>query len=130
MKDDLHICTSENPNEILLQFEPNGVKEDSFELSLRRKTKWVPSNFFLNSQADDEYKSRCPVDNAYARSDTRCSGGYVNGAFEMYPPFVYSGCQCQVVLDELISELKSDQEMIDQAYGMGIDPMALDKELP
>ena len=37
--DELYICTTDNPSEVLLQFEPNVVKEDSFELTLRRKTK-------------------------------------------------------------------------------------------
>ena len=67
--DELYICSTDNPSELLLQFGPNVVKEDSFELTLRRKTKLVPTNAFLSAEDIDEYARRCPVDNTYQWGD-------------------------------------------------------------
>lgn len=42
------------------------VQEDSFQLNLRRKTKWVPTSFFLNQTDADYVKQFCPIDLNYA----------------------------------------------------------------
>ena len=109
----LTMCASESPSDILLRLVINSVQEDSFALDFRRKSKHVPNNFFLSPEDTDTYTASCPIDHKYAASDGRCSGGYVNGGFQYYPPFVYAGCQCQVVLDELmkdneLSEIRHD----------------------
>jgi hypothetical protein len=83
------MCQTESPTEILLRWDRNYVQEDSFQLNLRRKTKWVNTNFFLNSDNAGYYRVNCPVDNNYAMKTTFCSGSYVNGAFNFYPMFKY-----------------------------------------
>ena len=77
----LHMCSTESPSELLLRWEINDVQEDSFQLELRRKTKWVNTNFFLTQESTDYYNAWCPIDHNYAASFDQCSGSYRNGAF-------------------------------------------------
>ena len=77
----LHMCSTDDPGLIHLRWNQNDVQEDSFQLNLRRKTKYVETNFFLD-QKDREYVNRvCPIDLNYVQQDGSCTGTYVNGAF-------------------------------------------------
>ena len=98
------MCSTQSPIDILLRLEKNDVQEDSFQLDLRRKTKWVPTNFFLNAKDSADFKKFCPIDNNYVQQDSSCSGSYVNGAFSFYPPFSYEGCQCKHYTDQSTKE--------------------------
>ena len=66
---------------------------------MRRKTKWVSTNFFLDEDDTKYYSANCPIDNNYAKKTDFCTGTYVNGYFSFYPPFVTWGCQCKSVLE-------------------------------
>ena len=59
------ICATDSPDELLLFWQVNNVQEDSFQLNLRRKTKRVPTNFFLNDAEINYVKRLCPIDNNY-----------------------------------------------------------------
>lgn len=83
--DQLHMCQTEAPDQIQLYWKKNEVKEDSFFIGLRRKSKWVDTNFFLDSEAAQYYHEKCPVDNKYAKTDFRCTGSAVNGQYNFYP---------------------------------------------
>lgn len=58
---------------------------------MRRKTKWVDTNFFYNTAEAEYYTQKCPIDNAYVNNGP-CSGSYVNGSFNFYPPFSKTKC--------------------------------------
>ena len=83
---------------VFQRFKKNDVQEDSFQLELRSKTNWVPTNAFLSSSDADLYNAKCPIDPNFVNGST-CSGTYVNGGFTYYPPFNYQGCQCQAILN-------------------------------
>lgn len=99
--DELHVCATDPPSEVLLFWRKNLVQEDSFQLKLRRKTTYVPTNFFLKESDREELDKKCPIDNNYNRANPDiCSGSYVNGAFKFYPVFSHNECQC-FVFDKL-----------------------------
>ena len=87
------------------------MQEDSFQLDLRRKTKWVDTNYILSTEDKEKYDRYCPIDHKYVASDGRCSGYYRNGSFKFYPPFSYQGCQCDVLIKE-----QEEAEDYDGAY--------------
>ena len=110
--DKLHVCATDGPDELLLFWMKNNVQEDSFQTNLRRKTKRVPTNFFL-TETDREYvQKNCPVDNNYVQIDGSCSGSYVNGNFAYYPVFGAEACQC-FVADGSGGYMKLDQMLYD-----------------
>ena len=48
----------------------------------------------------DWYNANCQIDNSFVQGG-RCSGSYVNGAFNYYPPFAYAGCQCNDIIEQM-----------------------------
>mmetsp|Transcript_12396 Transcript_12396/g.15820 ORF Transcript_12396/g.15820 Transcript_12396/m.15820 type:complete len:231 (-) Transcript_12396:709-1401(-) len=113
----MHICATDSPSDLLLFWMKNDVQEDSFQINLRRKTKRVPTNFFL-TETDREYVQKvCPVDNNYAQADTRCSGSYVNGAFVYYPTFT-DACQCKEMAGTMrfnVNDIKEEKVVTNPA---------------
>ena len=75
------------------------MQEDSFKEELRRKTAFIPTNFFLNNEDSEYVKKWCPIDNNYVYDFSECTGSYVNGGFQFYPPFATEGCQCLALKD-------------------------------
>ena len=47
-KEFMHICATDSPTQLGLFWQKNMVQEDSFQINLRRKTKRVGTNFFLD----------------------------------------------------------------------------------
>ena len=84
---------------------------------MRRKTKWVSTNFFLDEADTKYYTSKCPVDNNYAKKTNFCTGSYVNGYFSFYPPFVTWGCQCKSVLKK--EKMEQDNGYTDGSASYG-----------
>ena len=96
-------------------------------MDLRRKTRYIDTNFFLQKEDIDSYNLYCQIDNAFVQGGT-CSGSYVNGSFKFYPPFAYVGCQCSAIIDEMIEEAgKSDPKYRDIPDGERI-PKILNKD--
>lgn len=58
----------------MVRWAKNKVQEDSFRADRRRKTKYVPTNFFIKESDRAIIERACPIDNDYIMQDSRCSG--------------------------------------------------------
>ena len=76
----MHLCSTDSPADYLARWRKNMVQEDSFKASRRRKTKIVPTNFFITEEDRGFVTRACPIDNNYIMEDTEsCSGSPING---------------------------------------------------
>ena len=92
-------------------------------IDIRRKSTELLTNFFQSNQvlqgqlSDLEYYEKyCPIERSYQGSEY-CSGSYNNGAFQFYPTFAKSQCQCKSML-KLIDDLSDNEDVTDIQKGL------------